>query len=52
MLNKYIFYEIEKNKSYYMCQLCNGTKIIKCLECKENKSEAVYNEKFIICRLM
>lgn len=27
---RYIFYDIEKNKSYYSCPLCNSSKIIKC----------------------
>lgn len=46
---RYIFYDIEKNKSYYVCQLCRGSKIIKCLECTENIGGVVYNEKFIKC---
>ena len=34
--NRYLFYDIEKNKSYYICTLCAGSKVIKCVKCDED----------------
>ena len=48
-INRNIFYEIEKNKSYYVCSLCRGSKILECTECKRNITGDVYNKKFIGC---
>lgn len=35
---RYIFYDIEQNKSSYICNICKGYKIIKCLDCNEDKN--------------
>ena len=43
---RYIFYDIEKNKSYYICPLCKGYKIIECRECKDKN---IYKENFYSC---
>ena len=36
---RYIFYDIEKNKSYYSCPLCNSSKIIKCVVCDQDSNK-------------
>ena len=48
--NRYIYYDIEKNKSYYVCTSCNGSKLIKCFDCqKDIKTKKIRCDNCIIC---
>ena len=48
--NRYLYYDIEKNKSYYACPLCNGSKFIKCFECQKNiNSTKIICDNCIMC---